>query len=663
MLSRVAMRHNGSGSVDEGQSGTSTCELRRSNDGALSVLDADLSRMFPSHIVVAQDGRIQSFTDDVGSLLALTPEDSVFLFGSFLVAGDGPVNSADHLRASQARGVLLSPLLVPSIRLRASVFEVGLDSLLLVLEPDASLRRHLEDDTTLMGISDNQLGPLSEERSLARLLGATGVTVSYRDRSNGTERLNRGAELPPLLASVLQSGVYDIDGIRDLLTRPGLASAFHVREVLDYESSCEQTGFEIRLPSGRSWMLRSIELDDGGAALVCRDISRLRKVERHLFHQQKVESVGLLTSGVAHDFNNLLTIISGGLHLLSVTEPSSERVIDAIRVASDRSATLVDQLLRLAEHEATEDGHTVLADTLRTLGELLPSTLGPDVSLRMVDDLGATVLANSDLLESALLNLIVNARDAMPRGGHIDVRIRSISRDEATRQGLTASRTYCAIEVVDDGEGIKPELVEFVFDPFFTTKSASSGTGLGLCMVKDFAERSGGLAQASSDGEVGTTMTLFLQCVDPDTVHARSGASQDDRLHGGVGFGTSGADGSASLAGKTVLIVDDEVDLAWTVSSLVVSLGGEAVVANGVNEAKRVLEKHPGSLPDVVLTDYYMVDGTGPDVLALCSRLCPRASVHFMSGNIDLRAHGRDLDSEVLSKPFTIEALTNTLVR
>lgn len=385
---------------------------------------------------------------------------------------------------------------------------------------------------------------------------------------------------------------------------------------------------------------------------------------------QKLESLGLLAGGIAHDFNNQLAIVASALELLKLQDPASRVLVERISDAANRSAALVRQLLDLSGPAGSEPSPIEVAPLMELLGEVLTSTLGPDIQLVLVGGSDLQVFANQDLLVSALLNLVVNGRDAMPNGGVVSLNCYLVDNLRIDDLALDAHMTYCAFEVSDEGVGIRPELLAQVFEPFFTTKGSGEGSGLGLSSVHDFATSSGGTIVATKSDDGGTTMSLVLPThsgIDRHNGNVDDGSGQGVVLgpqperSGPCGLDLVTDNAAVSIAGKQVLVIEDEVDLALTFEALLSELGADPLVVYSLEAARDLLRDSKFYRPEFVLSDYYLADGSGEQVLALFGEVRPDTKVVLMSGNIDLRRSMTQEATEHLVKPFSAQELLAAL--
>ena len=308
----------------------------------------------------------------------------------------------------------------------------------------------------------------------------------------------------------------------------------------------ESEGWRLRKDGTRFWVLAVIDAvrdEQGhllGFAKITRDMTekreaqlRLERAQGQLAQSQKMEAIGHLTGGIAHDFNNLLMIISGQAQLMKkrVTDPKDVRSIDAIEQAAQSGANLTRQLLTFARRQRLNRITVDLAERLMAIRDLLLSSAGGAVKLE-IEPLSDLWPVETDVgeLELALVNIVVNARDAMPHGGTLTVAAKNVSLDGDGVTLLTGD--FVALSLTDTGEGIPPDVLAKVFEPFFTTKEVGKGTGLGLSQVYGFARQSGGDVHVSSKPGEGTTVTLFLPRSDAAVVSPAAKTRHNEKIQG-----------------------------------------------------------------------------------------------------------------------------------
>jgi signal transduction histidine kinase/ActR/RegA family two-component response regulator len=335
---------------------------------------------------------------------------------------------------------------------------------------------------------------------------------------------------------------------------------------------------------------------EAGQVILCyRDDTARHHLERQLQQAQKMEAIGQLTGGIAHDFNNLLGVVSGNLDLLedliADNEPALQRNRSA-RKAAQRAADLTRRLLAFSSQEVLHPVATLLEHSVRNALEIAIHALGPSISILIDIAPGMpSVFIDRSGLESALLNLFVNARDAMPEGGTLRVTTRTIVVDEThpyARGKVLTCGTYAQVSVSDSGHGMDKQTLARVFEPFFTTKERGRGTGLGLPMVYGFARQSKGHVQLYSEPGHGTTVSLYVPCAggNGETLQAKNVPLK--RSH----------------TGGKVLLVDDEIELLDIAATYLSKLGYEVFQARDAAQALTRIAEQPGI--DVLVTDIVM---------------------------------------------------------
>lgn len=390
---------------------------------------------------------------------------------------------------------------------------------------------------------------------------------------------------------------------------------------------------------------RTAELEQANVALRS-EMSEREAAEARLRQAQKMEAVGQLTGGIAHDFNNMLAVVVGGLELaqrLVVTAPEkAQRHLSNAMDGANRAADLTRRLLAFARSEPARPEMVVVDDCIASFAELIERTIGDRIALTL--DLNSPGLAcwiDRQQFENALLNLSVNARDAME--GHGSLTIRTL----ADEQDQTAA---LAVQVIDTGCGMSAEVLERVFDPFYTTKPAGQGTGLGMSQVFAFCRQSDGEVQIHSTEGEGTSVAMLLP-----VAKAEAAALADSSADGDP------AASSPAEALNILVVEDDQRVLAATVDA-VEELGHKAVACANPLDAEAIVERHGGF--DLVLSDVLMPQLTGPEMVAQLRRRWPALPILFVTGYAgdagEVEAFG---DHDVLRKPFTLTALDQAIRR
>ena len=382
----------------------------------------------------------------------------------------------------------------------------------------------------------------------------------------------------------------------------------------------------------------------------------LMATEEALRQSQKMEAVGQLTGGLAHDFNNLLTGISGSLELLSSRVAQGrlkdvDRYVNAAQGAARRAAALTHRLLAFSRRQTLDPRPTDVNRLVSGMVELIRRTAGPEVTVEVVEAGGLwATLVDPPQLENALLNLCINARDAMPAGGRITIETANKWLDQrSARERDLPPGQYLSLCVTDTGTGMAPEVIAKAFDPFFTTKPLGQGTGLGLSMVYGFVRQSGGQVRIYSEPGQGTTMCLYLPRYYGD---ATAPDLQPDL-----------ANAPRAGAGETVLVVDDEATVRMLVTEVLEELGYAAVEAGDGASGLKVLQSD--LRVDLLVTDVGLPGGMNGRQLAGAAReLRPDLKVLFITGYAENAVVGNGHlapGMHVLTKPFAMEALASRI--
>jgi PAS domain S-box-containing protein len=382
------------------------------------------------------------------------------------------------------------------------------------------------------------------------------------------------------------------------------------------------------------------------------DISEQRSLESQLIQAQKMDAIGKLTGGIAHDFNNLLAAVIGGLSLLerkAELGDEQSRILGMTKRAAEQGSELVKRLLAFARRQKLEP-QPVTIDALKdAVSDLLAHTLGGLVQIEwQIEPKLCAAFADQAQLELAMVNLIINARDAMPSGG--TVTISAVMRHSAAADvpGL-GEGDYVLLTVADTGTGILPEDLDKVMEPFFTTKAIGKGSGLGLSMVYGFAKQSNGLFRLHSSVGEGTTAELWLPCA-PERSVAEPVAATPRRKR-------------RAPPKMNILLVDDHPEVRSTTAAMLGESGHQVFEAANGTEALQVLKAN-GSRCDLLISDYAMPHLSGTDFVREARALCPDVPALIITGYADAAAiSDRPAEVEVLQKPFTANALEAAIAR
>ncbi len=517
-----------------------------------------------------------------------------------------------------------------------------------------------------------------------RLLGAVGTLVDVTDRKHAEEALRRREEYyrslienatdPIVVLDAAGTVLYESPALEKMLgwrledrrgrsgldllpeeDRPDLIQK--VQRLLREPGCTDLIETRARHRDG-SW--RSIEavaksrLDaDGKATIVVnvRDLTDRKDLEAQLNQAQKMEAIGRLAGGVAHDFNNLTTAILGYSELMMRKLPAEDplrRHVTEVTRAAERAAALTRQLLAFSRKQLLQPRVLDLAEVLDRSRGLLERLIGEDVELvtRAAAGVGR-VRADPVQLDQVILNLAVNARDAMPRGGRLVLEVSNADLDEdyAHEHATVRPGRYVMLAVSDTGHGMDKQTQERIFEPFFTTKDKGKGTGLGLSTVYGIVQQSGGYVWVYSEVGRGTTFKIYLPRVEDeaDRQSPESGPAADQRTAGS----------------ETLLLVEDEASVRELLRELLESAGYSVLEASRPAEALEFARAHPGPI-QLLITDVVMPEMTGPELAHRVAEIRPGLRMLFLSGYTEGVVADKGLIGEgahFLQKPFTTDAL------
>jgi PAS domain S-box-containing protein len=509
-----------------------------------------------------------------------------------------------------------------------------------------------------------QLNALETERRFRLLVeGVTDYAIYMLDPDGRVTNWNAGAERIKGYAAreiVGQhfSRFYDPEDVEAGVPTSALEQARR-------EGRYEAEGWRVRKGGTRFWasvVIDAIRDDDGGLigfAKITRDLTERREAQLQLdqsqqllFQSQKMEAVGQLTGGLAHDFNNLLTGISGSLELARARVAQGrhadvDRFLAAAQGAASRAAALTHRLLAFARRQTLDPKATNVNRLVDGMKDLIGRTVGPEIKVETAMPLGLwDARCDENQLENAILNLCINARDAMPDGGRLVIGIANSPLDgNKARAHDMEPGDYVAVEVTDTGAGMPQDVLERAFDPFFTTKPTGQGTGLGLSMVYGFARQSGGQVRIESKVGVGTTVRIYLP-------RDEGGTAAEEPV-------VVAAAMPRAEAGQTVLIADDEASVRMLVTEVLNELGYTAIEAPDGVAGLRVLESN--ARIDLLVTDVGLPGGINGRQMADAARQTrPDLKVLFITGYTTTVAVGDarlERGIHVLTKPFAMDQL------
>ncbi len=385
------------------------------------------------------------------------------------------------------------------------------------------------------------------------------------------------------------------------------------------------------------------------------DVSERRKLEEQLLQSQKMQAVGTLAGGVAHDFNNLLNAILGFSHLasesLAASDPLREN-IDEIIKAGERAATLTRQLLAFSRKQVLQPVSLSLNSTVDNMRKMLSRIIGEDIQFQT--DLSPelpTAKADPGQLEQVLVNLVVNARDAMPVGGRLFIKTDTVSLDDMASQAIEGARegTFARLSVTDSGSGMDRETAARIFEPFFTTKGLGKGTGLGLSTVFGIVEQHHGWINVYSEPGVGTTFRVYLPAIS-NTYDGEVGI-EADLWQGG--------------SGERILLVEDEEQVRKFASLALKRYGYEVFPAASAKAAEELFDREAGEF-DLIFSDVVLPDTHGPELVKKLLAIRPDLPVVMCSGYSDQKSQWpliESMDCPFLQKPYSIADLMTALAK
>jgi len=514
----------------------------------------------------------------------------------------------------------------------------------LIKDQNAELEQRVVQRTEALRRSESQMRLITD--TIPALIAYFDSSQTYRYANLGyCNWFNKTAE------DVVGNSIHNIIGIR---------AQDSVKHHIARALSGEQVTYEYAMiRNGEKVYARSIlvpEIDSAGLVVGCFvlsfDISEQKRMQAALVQAQKMEAIGQLSSGIAHDFNNLLTIVVGNLSILKEqanTNPAILNLIEPALEAGKRGAQLVQRLLSFSRQQPLRPTVINIRNLIEDIIPLLQRSLSSRITLSLEfnqEPLIARIDAHQ--LENALLNLAVNARDAMPDGGSLKFHAQRISLDDAASQEYdVVPGDFIKIDVTDTGAGMEPEIKARIFEPFFTTKDFGRGSGLGLSMIYGFAKQSGGGITVTSEPDKGTTMSLVLP-VHLETTEEHLPAGQSETI--------------ISRSGQLVLLVEDDPDVRQVIRNQLLDLGHPVLEADNAAHALELIR----NIHDIaiVVTDVIMPGSrNGREMARDAKALRPNLHIIIMSGFEDLLKDNHDNDGEFpsLGKPFSKRELAIAL--
>lgn len=382
--------------------------------------------------------------------------------------------------------------------------------------------------------------------------------------------------------------------------------------------------------------------------ILAENVTEQKQLEAQLRQAQKMQAIGQLAGGVAHDFNNLLTVIHGQVEVILREAPDKEGLqgrLEEVQRAAERASTLTRQLLAFSRRQVLKSKVVDLNRVISLMSEMLARLITENIELSFVPAPNvACVLADPAQIEQVLMNLVVNARDAMPNGGKLTIETANVIMDPISAQqlGVAEPGEYVLIAVHDTGHGMDRQTQASIFEPFFTTKDIGEGTGLGLAMVYGVVKQSGGHIRVESEPGQGSTFRIYLPRVAAPELPPEAQVSA-----------------SAPRGNETILLAEDEDGVRQLVADFLRSLGYQVLAASDGVLAKQVARSHSGTI-DLLISDMVMPNAGGRDLAEELRKALPRLKVILISGYAGHAVIGKDIDSlsaHFLQKPFPMQLL------
>ena len=399
-------------------------------------------------------------------------------------------------------------------------------------------------------------------------------------------------------------------------------------------------------------LIRDAEGKAKSYLVISTDVTEKKEMEKQFLRSQRLESVGMLAGGIAHDLNNVLAPIVMGVDLMrqKIDDPDIRRLLDVLDTSAQHGAGLIRQVLAFSRGAEGERAVLQIQPAIRDVVKLLIETLPRSVAIEtdLPTDV-APILSNSTQLGQILMNLCVNARDAMPEGGRLTIRASNVAVGEALAKAHPGTRpgAYVLLTVSDTGSGMPPALVERIFDPFFTTKGAGKGTGLGLSTVLGIVKNHGGFLQVQSEVGKGTEFRLFI----PAGLEAPKAPA-----------GQAASRGMRRGNGEKVLVIDDEESIRMMAQKLLEAGGFRAAVAEGGAQGLEAFRAGRDDIK-VVVTDMMMPAMQGPEVIRRLREIDPDVRIVAMSGVLADQSDMANADRRIvlLQKPMTAKSFFDAI--
>jgi signal transduction histidine kinase len=503
-------------------------------------------------------------------------------------------------------------------------------------------------------------------KNLRELIEISGEFEVVGEGSNGVEAIDLAATLNPELV-LMDINMPELDGIeatrviRELHPDVKVLALTALGDMSNVSAMVKAGASGYLLKGGAAdELLESLHAVAKGQGALGKDMTidvmqNMAELEAQLRQSQKMEAVGRLAGGVAHDFNNLLSIIQNYARFIAedLEEDDPKRYdVTEIMNATERAGRLVRQLLTFSRKDVTRPENVDLNELVASLDHLLQRTLGEDIHLETTLAEGLSpIRIDPTQVDQVLMNLVVNARDAMPRGGGIQITTHNVLVDDvmaASAPGLVPG-AYVCLSVRDEGEGMTPEVAEQIFEPFFTTKPRDSGTGLGLSTVYGIVKQAGGYIYVDTARGAGTTFRAYLPVIGAETIVETPEPPVIETT-------------TREVDSATVLVVEDETAVRRLVERILWGNGYTILSASSGQEALEFVTKYGFDI-DLLITDVVMPGISGIELATRLTELRQNVGVLYMSGYSEdiVGRHGMDGTEPLLQKPFTAEELKDAV--
>ena len=513
----------------------------------------------------------------------------------------------------------------------------------LAKEAELELRREVEERTAQLAASEAQFRAVFEAAlEVMVLLQPDGTVLAVNNRREAWRHEDPSDAIGRKLwdAPTMQGFPQHVALMKKAISAAARGKVFTT------EVKMERNGFST---SYLDVSVQPVRAADGTIIYLlfeARDITDLKAAQEQLRQSQKMEALGQLTGGIAHDFNNLLTVVVGGLDLITKRSENEKlkRYADNALAAAERGARLTGQLLAFSRVQRLEVRPTLIAPLIENMRPLLRNVLGPGITKKFdLDEAMMPVMVDPTQVEVAVLNLAINARDAMPEGGVLSFSSRrvSIQGDAEIDDG-----EYIELTIADTGAGMPAEVAERAFEPFFTTKEVGKGTGLGLSMVYGMALQSGGGARIESTPGMGTVVKLLFRKADAAVPEPASGGERP-------------SEAAVAAAPMSVLVIDDDPDVRGFIAA---ALEEQGYRVREASDGREGLAEFHRDAPDLVVLDFIMPGLSGADVARQIRARNPEQPILFVSGYSETEAVKRTApDAPLLAKPFRADTLHNAV--